>query len=84
MRLGIIRVSFGLLEQVLHLPEGHRVRAVRDFEGGLDTFEVCVEGPTLVDVKPGDTTPVVQYQVSVEITDDLEMKKTFTGKFLTK
>lgn len=81
-RLGIVVISFGLLEQILHLPEGHRVYGLRVTDTLSDTFEVCIEGPSLGELPEGRVIPRVRYEVSVTEDPELVRTRTFVGKFI--
>jgi hypothetical protein len=82
-RAGIVSVSLGLLGEILHLPEGHRVIAVRPCADAFgDTTEIAVEGPSLPEVPEGAVIPRVQYVVSVTEEPELVRSRTFSGKFI--
>lgn len=81
-RIGIIVVNHGLLEQLLRLPEGHRIRGLRLTDNFSDTFEIAVEGPSLPErLLPGDVIPRVTYTVTVSEVDELVPVRKFVGKF---
>lgn len=81
MGKGILAVSYGLLEQAMHLPEGHRVVGVRQGDNFTDSFEMAVEGPQLPEKAENAVTPRVQYQITVTEDAELVRKRTFVGKF---
>lgn len=82
MRRAIATVSYCILEQALHLPAEHRIIGLRLVDTFSDSFEICVEGPSLVDVLEGEVTPRVQYMVTVsENRDDLVPSRTYVGQF---
>lgn len=68
---GVLRVGMQFLEQMLHLPEGHRIIAAREADGFTDTIEVLVEGPDLPVVNEGSITPRVNLTVTVTETDEI-------------
>lgn len=80
-RIGIVTVTLGSLDEMLHMPEGHRVVGIRLVDSFSETFEVAVEGPTLPLRGENDVTQRVQYQVSVTEEPELVRKRIFTGKF---
>lgn len=79
---GVLRVSLGLLECLLHLPEGHRIVATRPSDGFIDAVDVLVEGPTLPSVAIGQVTPRVQLIVTQVETDTMVRELEMEGKFL--
>jgi hypothetical protein len=47
------RVSFKLLEDILQLPVGHRIRRITSELAGLDDALFVIEGPDLLAHEPG-------------------------------
>jgi hypothetical protein len=82
-RVGKFRVTLHLLEQLLHLPEDHHIRAVRGVDNGLDyLLEVLVEGPTLPESPINDEhPPEARFSVSVEENKRLVRERKYSGKF---
>lgn len=81
-KIGIVVVSYGVIEQALHLPEGHRIVGLRITDSFSDTFEIAVEGQSLPELVEGGAIPRVQYRITVtENRDDLMPSRTFVGKF---
>lgn len=82
MGRGIVKVSYGVLEQALHLPEDHRIIGIRLVDSFSDTFEICVEGPSLPEVAENASTRSFQYSVTVtEDRDDLVPSRAYVGTF---
>ena len=79
-RIGIVTITFALLDDMLHLPKEHHVVGIRAVDTG-EVFEIAVQGPTLPLRKHGEVTPRVQYQVSMTEEPELVRKRVFTGKF---
>lgn len=80
-RIGIMAVSYGVLEQALHLPEGHRIAGLRLVDSFSDSFEIAVEGPSLLEVAENQAYPRVQFQITVTEGPELVPARTFVGKF---
>lgn len=81
MGRGILTVSYSCLEQVLHLPEGHKVVGLRQGDNFTESFEIAVEGPQLPEKAENAVAPRVQYQITVTEAEELVRKRTFVGKF---
>lgn len=82
MQRAIVTVSYCILEQALHLPAEHRIIGIRLVDTFSDTFEICVEGPSLAAVPEKGVTPRALYTVTVsENRDDLVPSRTYVGKF---
>lgn len=80
---GVVKVSLGLLGQMMHLPEGHNILAVRQADDFSESFDILVEGPDLPLVGEGDLTPRVQFQVTVSETEEVVRSRNYTGQFVS-
>ena len=64
MKVGIIRVSYNCLEQMLCLPDGvHIERVSEDPNSRLRVFEVRVCGDSLPEVREGELISFVEHRV---------------------
>lgn len=63
-KLGRVRVTYELLEEVLGLPEGSSIRRVTHDEIYNRSFELVVHSPDLADVPDGMEIPEVAYSVT--------------------
>ncbi len=69
------RVSFQLLEEILRLPEGHRIRRITSELAGLDDALFVVEGPDL----PVHTSGAVLPEVMPLYSRDRSGEVSFAG-----
>jgi hypothetical protein len=81
-RIGVVKMTYGFIEQAMHLPEGYRICGVRSADGFTDTIELAIEGPSMPERKAGEVPVCVRYLVTVkEDPNDLIPRKTFLGAF---
>lgn len=62
-RQGVIRVTNGLIEELLGLPEGHKIEWVQDCDKGM---KILISGPSLPEVPAGQVTEEVEAIVNCE------------------
>lgn len=75
-KVGKARVSYSHLTEMLPLPKGHRIIALREgppFQGGY--FEILIEGPTLPETEEGTTTPDVEIIFLMELGEPVPERK---------
>jgi hypothetical protein len=71
----------GFLGDLMHLPEGHRIVAVRMSDSFMDAIDILVEGPTLPVVRACEVAPRVQFLVTVTEDGTMVRERKFEGKF---
>jgi hypothetical protein len=62
MRLGIVRVSYQMLEQALHLPDGMTIRRVFDDSEAYDRIILHVTGDRCPEVPEGEAIPWIDWK----------------------
>lgn len=81
-RQGILSIGIEFLGDLIHLPKGHRIVAVRASDPFRpDYFDVLVEGPTLPESAASDPLPKVSYEVSQKETGKMVPERIISGRF---
>jgi hypothetical protein len=81
-RVGIIRVSMGLLAELLNFPPDHRIIDVRRRgDANFGEFDALCEGPTLPATRLDEMTPRADYLVRITESAKMVREKKFIGSF---
>ena len=64
----------------MHLPEDHRIIAVRQADDLSDAIDLRIEGPTLPAVDAGFAIPRVNLMLSVIETDEMVRQRQYVGR----
>lgn len=66
MKAGSVVLTFELLEEILRIPEGHSIVAIKADRFNGPYIEMMVEGPTLPENRSSLPVPRVHYNLETE------------------